>query len=615
MMNKRKWYFPLLLLFPLIISCSQNNPSDDKPSDEGEQQNPPSEQKDEPVTPSDEKEEFDETIFDQGYTSLKVKDEVYYQLCQGLYINKQPGLYKFEFDLKFAYNTQKGKLYYNYFGEIPLENSLCYLSPFEGIKIYKNVPEDIDELPMSTSVDEILDSYDNRCVSYNYINNVQNPMTYAYFHNACVIDVSFVYEETKTNMSLSYLVDSVNEYTIPLVFLSMPYTNWFGSVDHFYNNIYEEPEKRVHLEFYDPVSKDYWQRNSKVKLGGGWSKGYPQRTLNLNFNKDEYGNKNEKVESPIFGERYTCGDNEKELSKFIRFRLHNGGNCFEANSGFNDAIIQRAMFDTNVSTTAYRPCLVYLNGEYWGLMSLREHYSDYYIKQNYGVDDKNVTMFEVKGDIIFDDGDKKGSKHIDSLKALVDDARFKSSDQNVIEEAYQELSEMIDVDSFIDALISEYYACNWDYVGNLNNLKMWRAMETSDKKYEDGKWRFCLHDLDFAFTEKTNFMDKNAPYSYNNWGLVKACMLSKTFRTKLVERAELLAVSNLSSKNLSDVTSEMYEEVKPYKKDSGKRWGQPNNYYSDWLGYYSYLLNYYQQRSSSFVSELKKTINNQYGGY
>ena len=604
MKTHRRIYLSLILI-PFLAACVSSKPSD--PSGGNEPVNPdPSGGGQEPV---------EEDIFDQGSTTLRIDGETYYQLCNGLYVNHQPGLYQFDFDLKFAYNSDKDELYFNYSGEKPLLNSLCYLAPFEAIEIYENVPTGIDEIPLSTSVDEILDSRNDRCVSDNYINNVQNPMHYEFFHNACVLSITFVHNKSKTNMSLSYLVDSENQYTLPLIFLSMPYMKWFGSPYYLYNNIKEEAEARVQLEYFDPVTKDYWQRNSKIKLGGGWSKGYPQRTLNLNFNKDENGNKNTKVTTPIFGDRKTCGNTSAALDKHIRFRLHNGGNCFEQWSGFNDAILQRAMFGSNVATTAYRPCLVYLNGEYWGLMSMREHYSDYYIQQNFGVDKDNVTMFEVKGDIIFDDGDEDGLMYINQLKSFLNNSRFYSDNPETIEEAYQELAEMVDMDSLIDSLLCEYYCCNWDFVGNVNNLKMWRAMETSDKKYEDGKWRFCLHDADFAFTEKTNFLDKNVNHSYNNWRLVRVCMMCKSFRTALIARAEELATTNLSAMNLSTITNEMYNEVKPYKKDSGKRWGQPNSYYNEWLSYYSYLLNYYNTRTNGFVNELKNTINSQYGGY
>lgn len=626
-------YLTTLFLLPFIISCASSVPSSITSLEDSSEipfssneESIQEESSEEPVQDSSESslessilesssEVVEEDIFSKGDKKLTIDGETYYRLADGLYVNQMPGIYEEDFKLKFAYNKNKGELYYNYNGETPFLNSICYLSPFKGLDIYENVPESDDDIPLSISVDEILDSRDNRCVSDNYINSVQNPGKYSYFHNACVVGITFKYGEQKTDLSLSYLVDPTQDYNLPVVFLSMPYRKWFGSPHYFYNNIKEEPDMRVHLEFVDPVNDDYWQRNSKIKLGGGWSKGYPQRTLNLNFNKDENGNKNDKVKSKIFGDRKTCGDQESDLTKFIRFRLHNGGNCFEAWSGFNDAIIQRAMVGTDASTTAYRPCLVYLNGEYWGLMSIREHYSDYYIKQNYDVDDKNVTMFELKGDLIFDDGDEDGLVYINQLKALYNDSRFSSSNQNKVEEAFVELEEMVDIDSLIDVLLANYYACNWDFVGNANNLKMWRAMETSSKPYEDGKWRFCLHDLDFAFSEYTNFMNKNVNYSYNNWGLVKACMRSLSFRTRLVERAEELAQTNLNKQTLIDITSAMYQEVKPYKKDSGKRWGQPNSYYSDWLTYQNTLNNYFTTRSSAFVSELKTTINNQYGGY
>ncbi len=603
MMSFRKFYLSIFLV-PLIVSCT--NPRQEHSSQGSSDSDSIT------ITTSDDS-EVEDDIFDDGYASIIIDEEEYFRVSEGLYANYLPGVYREDFYLKFAYNKKNSKLYYNYDGEKPMKNDLCYLAPFKTVQIYENVPEDNEQIPMSTSVDEILDSLDGRCVSYNYINNVQNPGTYAYFHNACVLSITFVNKNVETNMSMTYLVDPDHTYTLPIISLSMPFRKWFGSPYYFYNNIKEEPEQRVQLEYIDPVSGDYWQRNSKIKVGGGWSKGYPQRTLNLNFKKDENGNKNEKVDVDIFGDRQTCGNVDKDLSKHLRFRLHNGGNCFEQWSGFNDAILQRAMFGTNIATTAYRPCLVYLNSEYWGLMAMREHYCDYYIKQNYGVDDDNVTMFEVKGDIIYDDGDEDGVTYINQLKTLLNDSRFDNS--STVEAAYQELAQKVDMDSFADAILSEFYCCNWDYVGNYNNLKMWRAMETSDSKYEDGKWRFCLHDADFAFTETTNFLDKNHQHSYNKWPLVNRCLKSKTFKRKLVQRAEELAVSNLSTKTLSDITFEMYEEVKAYKKDSGKRWGQPNNYYTDWQNYYSYLLNYYQSRSNNFVSQLKSTLNNQYGGY
>ncbi len=92
-------------------------------------------------------------------------------------------------------------------------------------------------------------------------------------------------------------------------------------------------------------------------------------------------------------------------------------------------------------------------------------------------------------------------------------------------------------------------------------------------------------------------------------------MKSKTFRNKLVARAEELVAENLAASNLSSITNDMYEAVKPYKSDFGRRWGQPSSFYNEWLNYKTYLNNYYTTRSNNFVSGLRNTINNQYGGF
>ena len=595
---RKKPLFLTLFIVPLLFSCVgiPDGTADDTSGTE------------------DKELKIDYSIFDNKTETVNVNKQTFYLVSTGLYVNKKPGVYNNDFALEFAYNPEHGKLYLNFGGENPSKTNECYTEPFKKIDVNRNVPKSNNDIPLTASVDEILQGVDvGRCVSDNYINNVQTPEEYEYFNKAFVADVCFVYDEKETNMSLTYLVDNTFNYYIPIIFLSMPYSKWFGA-NPLYNNIIDEIEERVHVEYFDPISKDYWQRNSKIKLGGGWSKGYPQRTLNLNFKKDENGNKNEKVKTPIFKDRKGCGTN-KDLTDFIRFRLHNGGNCFESWSGFNDAILQRAMVGTNVGTTAYRPCLVYLNGEYWGLMSIREHYSDYYIKQNYGVDDSKVTMFELDGDIVFDDGDDAGVTYVNELKTFLNDDRFNSENEALVEEAYSELCEMVDMDSFLDVLIPELYACNWDFIGNNNNLKMWRVTQTSNKKYEDGKWRFCMHDADFAFTEDVNFLNKDAyRCSYNNWPLLNRCMKSRTFRNRLIARAQELVESNLDSKNMADIAKSMYDEVDRYKADFGRRWGQPESYYNDWKDYYDYLVNFFQVRSYFLVDELTTTINNQYGG-
>ena len=187
MNNKRKVYLSLLLL-PLLVSCSSAITSESFFSSDSHSSGDSS-------SIGDSSPEEEEDIYEMGYTNIDIDGETYYLVTPGLYVNKEPGVYKQGFNLKFAYNKNKGKLYYNYAGEKPVQSPLYYLAPFANVEIYENAPENNDEIPMTTAVDAILNTYEGRCVSYNYIDNIQNTGNYAYFHNACVVDITFIKEK------------------------------------------------------------------------------------------------------------------------------------------------------------------------------------------------------------------------------------------------------------------------------------------------------------------------------------------------------------------------------------------------------------------------------------
>lgn len=57
---------------------------------------------------------------------------------------------------------------------------------------------------------------------------------------------------------------------------------------------------------------------------------------------------------------------------------------------------QKQLADLKVETQASRPCVVYLNGEYWGLYILQEDYQAKYFEKTHGVAKENVVTY--KGD-------------------------------------------------------------------------------------------------------------------------------------------------------------------------------------------------------------------------
>ena len=524
------------------------------------------------------------------------KYEGYYEVFDGVYVNYQPGVYDEDLKLEFKFEDKHSVLYY----------SLDYTTPnkiyVDGINVDMHTDKVISNYPLTQAVDAILPG-DNggKCVSNMYIHNIQNPKKYVLYDKQQVVTIRYI---DSTGEEYSKTLTYLNtEYDIPVVSLSMPYDNWFGSSNGFYNKIREEREHRVNMEYFDSEYDEYFYRNSKIKLGGNWSLGYPQRTLNLNFNKDENGNKNEKVTAHIFEERSMLGDSETRLSDLTRFRLHNGGNCFEERTGFNDAILQNLMYGTNVSTTAYRPCITYLNGEYWGIYSIREHYSDTYFEDNYGVDKDTVAVYELKGNIMFDDGnDYQAMEYLDRINNFLrndfsNDAIYESFIKNYV-----------DVDSLIDVFIAQSYAGNWDFVGNYNNLKFWRTTVVDpNNPYADGRLRFCLHDVDFAFGDTANFLDPNHQYSYTRYAIYKKLLENDNFKLRFYQRAEELINTNLSYENAKNVIYSMVDDVNVYKLNHMKRWGNTTSY-TQWRSECEGVLQYIKKRNENYLQIVKNTL-------
>lgn len=305
--------------------------------------------------------------------------------------------------------------------------------------------------------------------------------------------------------TVSYFIRSGGKdyFTLPVVSISMPHEN----AVNFYNDIENEPKERANVEYFDFKNDERFALNSQIKVGGNWTKGFAYRTINLNFNKDENGKKNTPVKVALFGDRRAR--NGEKLTNFKRFRLHSGGNS-QLITWFGDAFTQKVAAEVpyngsylKVATTGYRPAEVYLNGEYWGLYAIREHYSDVYFEQNYGVDKDDVVLIDrtttanntYRFEVAEDCEEKTGNALAEELFDFLYDNNFYSSS------SFQQLCEKVDIDSLIDLVLVHAYAGNWDFMNN--NIKMWRTAHIDPSNpYADGKWRFCLHDLDFSFEQQ-----------------------------------------------------------------------------------------------------------------
>ena len=63
-------------------------------------------------------------------------------------------------------------------------------------------------------------------------------------------------------------------------------------------------------------------------------------------------------------------------------------------------MLQDLLKDLDMETQDFRPSVVFINGEYWGIQNLRERINKYYIEQHYNVDKDNIDLVELYGIVL-----------------------------------------------------------------------------------------------------------------------------------------------------------------------------------------------------------------------
>ncbi|MCL2179898.1 MAG: CotH kinase family protein [Treponema sp.] len=269
-------------------------------------------------------------------------------------------------------------------------------------------------------------------------------------------------------------------------------TNRWNSSDSSTNSVYNflqrgtEWERIASMEFFDgnaisrsvPVST-----NVGIRVRGGWSRAAGQKSFNVYF-RGEYGGINNLTNYQLIPGAVRA--NGTPVGTYKSFMLRNGGNDSEATKMY-DVFIQSLLTDRAFTVQAGVPCIVYINGEYWGFYNLQERYSDNAAEYKYGVNRNNVISFDNGA---LDDGNPgEESLYWDLMN-------YRNRDLSN-QEVYDEFCGLMDIQSFIDYFAANIYINNQDWPQN--NYRVWRTRTVEQgNPYGDTKWRWQMFDTEFA---------------------------------------------------------------------------------------------------------------------
>lgn len=278
-----------------------------------------------------------------------------------------------------------------------------------------------------------------------------------------------------------------------------------------------EWERSCHIEYFESDGTDTaceLKQDCGIRIQGNYSREHIQKSFRL-YARDDYGTKNFRY--PFFEELLDADGGV--MDKFKTLVLRNGGNDVE-NYKYKDILTQSFVHDLEVETHCGRPCVVYLDGEYWGYYVLQDDLSDNYLQQRRGVVKENVVAYKGTDDPRYsaysyklDEGDlPEGVTQEDYyLRDTLDYLRNHDLSKDT---CYQEfIGQFVSEQSALDYFAATIFlndGYDWPY----KNWEIWRVTQKDETNpFADGRWRFCLFDLDLT-TEPTWITDEG---SANHW--------------------------------------------------------------------------------------------------
>lgn len=354
-----------------------------------------------------------------------------------------------------------------------------------------------------------------------------------------------------------------------------------------YENSGKEWERPAFVEYFEEDGSIPFATEMGIRLHGGWSRHYGQKSFNLYF-RDTYGGLNSlKNYALIPGAKDADGNT---IKKYKSFMLRNGGNDTEYTK-LQDVWIQSLVRDRAFATQASRPCVLFLNGEYWGLYNLTEKYSDNSIEEEFGVKKENVVAVK---DNELDEGEEKDFELYQTLMDL--SGLDMEKDEN-----YQKFCNLVDVQSYLDYYAAEVYIGNIDWP--TKNTMFWRTRENDGTRYGDTKWRLLLFDTEYSMGL---YGDSTGEYPLlwllNNDALFSAVFRNETFRGRFISTMSDLMNVNFNYET-ANASLEQYDMLyKPLMADYFVRFGLSSANYDSNI---SRMRNFIKNRTLSVRTDLK----------
>jgi hypothetical protein len=234
------------------------------------------------------------------------------------------------------------------------------------------------------------------------------------------------------------------------------------------------------FEYFDTLGSMAHEGDGDIRGHGNDSWAYDQKGIRF-YARDDYGYANN-IEFPLFNatprDEFDVIILKAGASDNFPGGFQNGLNTCHLRDVFAQTLAQKHQM--HVDNRSWEPCVVYINGQYWGIYEIRERvdadYADYYYDQS--VD--SVDFLAFWGGLTIEEGSDTAWNSL---------YNFMVSNNLSIPANHDYVEQRFDLMSLIDYFIINTYLVNTDWLNW--NTAWWRGRSTPGVR-----WRYRLWDMD-----------------------------------------------------------------------------------------------------------------------
>ncbi len=396
-------------------------------------------------------------------------------------------------------------------------------------------------------------------------------------------------------LTCTYIIDDERIYDLPVIsIVTDPDNLWSDSIGIYcqgtngisgngisypvnWNRDWRRP---CNIEIMNNPHDDYITQQCDISIGGGYSRAYPEKSLELNAEKKYEGENSFDVRLFM----------QKPYYRFKSLNLRNSGNDFYG-SMFSDAM-QQTLYSgyVDVDYLAYQPAIHFINGEYYGIINIRERSNHHHVNSNWGYDKENI-------DFAYNSAD--GNDMLGDRVALDELLKLVENDDNS-ESHFKNICKLIDIDEYINYVIIQSFSGNTDWMSN--NVKFYRNRD-------EGRFRWILFDLDHGFSntsynqftasDRSGLTNKSAYTGKIFQGLKD----NPFFRDKFIDHATAIIGGIMREERFNTIIDSIKSLISEEIVYHRQRWGQ------------GYDINSYAKRFKDFAKNRRHIYMSQIASY